>query len=71
MSNSDADDDDDEGSNDTTNDATTPPKKKLTRWDRLNPKVKERIVKEAHARAIANKKKREPAKDKKRSAFHV
>lgn len=41
-------------------------KKSMTRWGSLNPKVKARIVKEAHERAIRNKKKREPAADKKR-----
>ena len=45
-----------------------PRTKKISRWDRLDPKIKARIVKEAHARAIANKKKREPIQEKKRSA---
>ncbi len=40
--------------------------KSMTRWGSLNPKVKARIVKEAQERAIRNKKKREPAADKKR-----
>jgi len=32
-----------------------------TRWDRLDPEIRERIRKEGQARAVANKKKREPA----------
>ena len=36
------------------------------RWSSLSPSVKQRIIKEAHERAIRNKKKREPAADKKR-----
>lgn len=36
------------------------------RWSSLSPTVKQRIIKEAHERAIRNKKKREPAADKKR-----
>lgn len=39
---------------------------KNARWNSLSPKVKLRIIQEAQAQAIANKKKREPAKDKKR-----
>ena len=38
----------------------------MSRWTSLNPKIKERIVKEAHERAIRNKKRREPAATKKR-----
>ena len=40
--------------------------KKQSRWESLNPKIKERIVKAGQERAIANKKKREPAQAKKR-----
>eukprot|EP00594_Rhizosolenia_setigera_P013005 CAMPEP_0178954998 /NCGR_PEP_ID=MMETSP0789-20121207/9343_1 /TAXON_ID=3005 /ORGANISM="Rhizosolenia setigera, Strain CCMP 1694" /LENGTH=285 /DNA_ID=CAMNT_0020636545 /DNA_START=402 /DNA_END=1259 /DNA_ORIENTATION=- len=40
--------------------------KKSARWHSLNPKVKERIIKEQQAKAIANKKKREPKADKQR-----
>ena len=40
------------------------------RWASLNPRVKSRIVKEAQERAIRNKKKREPAADKKRRKFY-
>lgn len=39
------------------------------RWDSLNPKIKERIVKEAQERAIRNKKRREPAADKKKRLY--
>lgn len=38
-----------------------------TRWKKLNKRMKERIIKEGQERAIANKRKREPARDKKRS----
>mmetsp|Transcript_28918 Transcript_28918/g.61603 ORF Transcript_28918/g.61603 Transcript_28918/m.61603 type:complete len:357 (+) Transcript_28918:34-1104(+) len=41
----------------------------LTRWDSLNPKIKERIVKEAQDRAIRNKKRREPAAEKKKRLY--
>ena len=47
-----------------------PSYKKTNRWHSLSPAVKERIIKEQQAKAIANKKKREPAKDKKRRKFH-
>uniref|UniRef100_A0A7S3QJ39 S1 motif domain-containing protein n=1 Tax=Chaetoceros debilis TaxID=122233 RepID=A0A7S3QJ39_9STRA len=39
---------------------------KNKRWSSLNPSVKQRIIKEGQERAIRNKKKREPAADKKR-----
>mmetsp|Transcript_5248 Transcript_5248/g.7408 ORF Transcript_5248/g.7408 Transcript_5248/m.7408 type:complete len:371 (-) Transcript_5248:2311-3423(-) len=42
------------------------PWKQNSRWHSLSPKVKARIRKEAQERAIANKKKREPADVKKR-----
>lgn len=41
----------------------------MSRWDSLNPKIKQRIVLEAHERAIRNKKRREPAADKKRRLY--
>ena len=41
----------------------------MSRWDSLNPKIKARIVQEAHERAIRNKKRREPAADKKRRLY--
>lgn len=41
----------------------------MSRWDSLNPKIKDRIVKEAQERAIRNKKRREPAADKKRRLY--
>mmetsp|Transcript_11048 Transcript_11048/g.23917 ORF Transcript_11048/g.23917 Transcript_11048/m.23917 type:complete len:347 (-) Transcript_11048:576-1616(-) len=44
-----------------------PPKaKNSSRWNSLSPKVKAKIVKEAQAKAIRNKKKNESANDKKR-----
>ena len=42
------------------------PFKNNPRWHSLSESVKKRIIKEAHERAIANKKKREPASVKKR-----
>jgi len=39
------------------------------RWDKLNPKIKQRLVEKGQRKAIANKKKREPAHDKKRRAL--
>jgi ribosomal protein S1 len=50
----------------------TPTKKKrsaMSRWDSLNPKIKARIVQEAQERAMKNKKRREPAADKKRRLY--
>ena len=41
------------------------------RWENLNPKIKERLVEKGQAKAIANKKKREPAGDKKRRKFNL
>lgn len=40
-----------------------------TRWDNLKPSVKNRVIEKGQAKAIANKKKREPAADKKRREF--
>jgi hypothetical protein len=39
------------------------------RWEALDPKIKERLVEKGQAKAIANRKKREPAADKKRRKF--
>jgi hypothetical protein len=36
------------------------------RWENLNPKLKQRLIEKGQQKAIANKKKREPAGDKKR-----
>jgi len=41
----------------------------MSRWDSLNPSIKARIIKEAHERAIRNKKRREPAAAKKRRLY--
>jgi len=43
--------------------------KKVSRWDTMNPKIKERIVKEGQDRAIENKKKRESKFDKKQRMY--
>ncbi len=39
------------------------------RWEALNPKIKQRLIEQGQERAIANKKKREPASDKKRREY--
>lgn len=36
------------------------------RWENLNPKIKQRLMEKGEAKAVANKKKREPSQDKKR-----
>lgn len=41
------------------------------RWENLNPKIKQRLIERGQAKAVANKKKREPAADKKRRMFDV
>lgn len=41
------------------------------RWESLNPKVKQRLIEKGQSKAIANKKKREPAADKKRSELKI
>ena len=48
-----------------------PPDNKVTgagrqRWENLNPKLKQRLIEKGQQKAIENKKKREPASDKKR-----
>ena len=35
------------------------------RWENLNPKIKQRLIEKGQERAVINKKKREPAADKK------
>ena len=40
--------------------------KKKSRWEKLNPKIKQKIIEKGQAKAIANKAKREPAQQKKR-----
>lgn len=39
------------------------------RWENLNPKIKQRLIEKGQQKAIENKKKREPARDKKRRKF--
>ena len=58
------DESDNEGPN-----SDTPQRKGYNRWESLNPKIKKRLIQEGQARAIANKKKREPAADKKRRKY--
>ena len=41
------------------------------RWENLNPKIKQRLIERGQAKAIANKKKREPARDKKRRMYCI
>lgn len=40
------------------------------RWENLNPKIKQRLVERGQAKAIANKQKREPARDRKRREYN-
>jgi hypothetical protein len=54
--------------------APTPQKepwKKNARWESLNPRVKLRIIEAQQAKAIENKKKREPIADKKRRELYI
>jgi hypothetical protein len=37
-----------------------------SRWENLNPKLKQKLIEKGQAKAIANKQKREPKQDKKR-----
>jgi hypothetical protein len=60
------DEDDDDNDDGDTMQTDTSTRLKSARWDSLNPKIKERIIKKGQERAIANKKKREPAQDKRR-----
>ena len=64
---SDGDDDDDAEEDDTQESRPKEQKQRLTkRWESLHPKLKQRLIEKGQARAIANKKKREPIRDKKR-----
>jgi predicted RNA-binding protein with RPS1 domain len=60
-------DDDDEDDDDDDNDyGDEPATKPSSRWQSLNPKIKQRLIEKGQAKAIANKAKREPKQDKKR-----
>ena len=68
----DEEDEDEEYDDDDDDDATTGEKKMSPgrqRWENLNPKIKQRLIEKGQAKAIANKKKREPKLDKKRRKF--
>ena len=41
------------------------------RWENLNPNVKQRLIEKGQAKAVANKKKREPKMDKKRRKWLI
>lgn len=62
----DEDDDDDEVEDEEPQPTKAAAATSSRRWNKLNARIKERIIQEGQARAIANKKKREPAQDKKR-----
>jgi len=66
------DDDDDDDESD---EEDSPIKKEMgagrQRWENLNPKVKQRLIEKGQQKAIENKKKREPAADKKRRKFQL
>lgn len=64
-----ADSDDDWGAPSAAGSDTVKTKSSVSRWDSLNPKIKARIVKEGQEKAIRNKKRREPAEEKKRREF--
>mmetsp|Transcript_31319 Transcript_31319/g.63096 ORF Transcript_31319/g.63096 Transcript_31319/m.63096 type:complete len:369 (+) Transcript_31319:44-1150(+) len=66
---SDEDDSDDWGAPSLVASAEPKKEKAMSRWGSLNPKIKARIVKEAQERAIRNKKRREPAEEKKRRLY--
>jgi hypothetical protein len=61
--------DDDDDMEDEPATLTTATTKLGSRWDALNPKIKERIIQAGQERAMANKKKREPDSDKKRRTY--
>ena len=48
---------------------TTIQEKKTSHWDNMNPRIKERLIKEGQERAVANKRKRESAQTKKRRKY--
>lgn len=51
---------------------TAEPKEKgagRRRWENLNPKIKQRLIEKGQEKAVTNKKKREPAMDKKRREY--
>ena len=41
------------------------------RWENIRPTIKKRLIEKGQAKAIANKKKREPAADKKRRKYEL
>ena len=41
------------------------------RWENLNPKIKKRLIEKGQTKAITNKKKREPAGDRKRREYEM
>lgn len=65
------DDDDADGPTLVADTTKQPPSKnnKKNRWERLNPKIKEKLIERGQVKAIANKAKRVPAQDKKRRKF--
>ena len=68
----DKDDDFDEDDEEEEDDDDEPAKGEgRSRWENLKPSVKKRLVQTGQAKAIANKKKREPAADKKRREFNT
>ena len=59
-------DDEDYDDGDDEPEAEKPTGEGRKRWENLNPKIKQRLIEMGQAKAIASKKKREPAQDKKR-----
>jgi predicted RNA-binding protein with RPS1 domain len=60
---------DEDESSELSADTDTTNRPKSSRWDSLNPTVKDRVIQKGQERAIANKKKREPGHDKKRREY--
>ena len=63
--------DEDDNMDDDDEDDERPKGKGKQRWENLKPSVKKRLIEKGQAKAIANKKKREPAAEKKRREFKL
>ena len=60
---------DDENDDDDEDDDEEQPKAKGNRWEKLDPKYKQYLIKKGQERALKNKQKREPTMDKKRKVL--
>lgn len=59
-------DEDDDDDDDDEDEDEKPKGKGRSRWENLKPSIKKKLIEKGQAKAIANKKKREPAAEKKR-----